>query len=246
MRFTRLPLAAALCAAAFALPATAQTIFPINRAEILAGSRFDVKVEFPGSVDAANAKLSINGQDYHKLLGKSAELIADETGKGASSLILRNVVINKAGVYSVEASDGTNARKVTWKVYATPAKAAAKNVILFIGDGFSVAHRTAARILSLGIEDGKIKGKLAMDELPAMALLTTQGTDSIITDSANAAHAYTTGHKSCVNALGVYCSRAANSLDHPKVETLGELAKRQGYAVGAVTNSEIEDATPAA
>ena len=85
-----------------------------------------------------------------------------------------------------------------------------------------------------------------MDELPAMALLTTQGTDSIITDSANAAHAYTTGHKSCVNALGVYCSRAAGSLDHPKVETLGELAKRQGYAIGAVTNSEIEDATPAA
>jgi len=82
--------------------------------------------------------------------------------------------------------------------------------------------------------------------MPYMALLSTQGTDSIITDSANAAHAYTTGHKSCVNALGVYCSRATSTLDHPKVETITSLAKRRGMAVGAVTNSEIEDATPAA
>ncbi|MBS1210780.1 MAG: alkaline phosphatase [Proteobacteria bacterium] len=245
MRFALAPLAAALCAAAFTLPATAQTIFPLNRAEILAGSHFDLKVEFPGLVDASAAKLSVNGKDAATVFGKRAELIAREDGKDVSSLILRGARITKPGSYTVTASDGTNTRSVTWNVYATPAKAAAKNVILFIGDGFSIAHRTAARMLSKGYEDGKLKGKLAMDEMPYMALLTTQGTDSIITDSANAAHAYTTGHKSCVNALGVYCSRAAASLDHPKVETLTEIAKRSGLSVGAVTNSEVEDATPA-
>jgi alkaline phosphatase len=58
--------------------------------------------------------------------------------------------------------------------------------------------------------------------------------------------AYTSGHKSCVNALGVYCARNKNTLDHPKVETLGEITKRRlGMAVGVVTNTEIEDATPA-
>lgn len=119
-------------------------------------------------------------------------------------------------------------------------------MILFVGDGFSIGHRTAARILSHKIEGGKYIGKLAVDDMPYMALLTTQGTDSIITDSANSASAYTTGHKSCVNALGVYCSRASKSLDHPRVQTLTELAKQHGMAVGAVTNSEIEDATPAA
>ena len=57
---------------------------------------------------------------------------------------------------------------------------------------------------------------------------------------------YTTGHKSCVNALGVYCAKNKASLDHPKVETIGELLKRKtGMAVGVVTNTEIEDATPA-
>ncbi|KAF7598291.1 MAG: alkaline phosphatase [Candidatus Dactylopiibacterium carminicum] len=238
-------IAAAVLALSVSLPAAAQTIYPLNRAEILAGSRFDLKVEFPGLVDAAKVRLTLNGKDYTSVLGQRAEMIPDETGKGESNLILRDVSLNKAGQYVVEATDGSNTQKVTWNVYATPAKARAKNVILFIGDGFSIGHRTAARILSKGIEDGKYKSKLAMDDMDAMALLTTQGTDSIITDSANAASAYTTGHKTCVNALGVYCSRAKGSLEHPKVETLTEIAKRQGLAVGVVTNSEIEDATPA-
>ena len=236
----------ALCAAVFSATCAAQTIFPLTRADILAGSKFDFKVEFDGVVDAAQVKVTINGQDYSKALGKSAELIAREDGKEVSSLLLRDASISKPGQYVVAASDGKGNATVTWTVYATPAKRVAKNVILFIGDGFSIGHRTAARILSRSVEGGKYTGKLAVDDMPYMALLSTQGTDSIITDSANAAHAYTTGHKSCVNALGVYCSRATSTLDHPKVETITSLAKRRGMAVGAVTNSEIEDATPAA
>ena len=92
----------------------------------------------------------------------------------------------------------------------------AKNVILFIGDGLSVAHRTAARILSKGLEEGRYGGELAIDDMPHMALVSTSGTDSVVTDSANSASAYTTGHKSCVNALGVYCARNKSNLDHPK------------------------------
>lgn len=246
MTFKSKCLVAALCTTVFSSICAAQTIFPLTRADILAGSKFDFKVEFDGVVDATQVKVTINGQDYSKALGKSAELIAREDGKEVSSLLLRDASISKPGQYVVAASDGKSSATVTWTVYATPAKRVAKNVILFVGDGFSIGHRTAARILSKTIEGGKYTGKLALDDMPYMALLSTQGTDSIITDSANAAHAYTTGHKSCVNALGVYCSRAANTLDHPKVETLTSLAKRRGMAVGAVTNSEIEDATPAA
>ena len=135
---------------------------------------------------------------------------------------------------------------MVWTVYATgPRKA--KNVILFIGDGLSVAHRTAARILSKGIAEGKSRGELAIDDMPHMALVSTAGSDSIVTDSANSASAYTTGHKSAVNAMGVYSDRTASPFDDPKVETIAELAKRRlGMAVGVVTNTEIEDATPAA
>jgi alkaline phosphatase len=238
--------AASLLAAFASCAANAQAIYPLNRADILAGARFDFKVEFDGVVAPESAKVSINGQDIAKVFGKPAEYIVREDGKDATSLLLRDVSL-PAGSYTVKAGDGTKEKTVAWTVYNTPAKRAAKNVILFIGDGFSIGHRTAARMLSKGYDEGgKLKGKLAMDEMPYMALLTTQGTDSIVTDSANSAAAYTTGHKSCVNALGVYCSRAANTLAHPAVETLASLAKSHGMAVGAVTNSEVEDATPAA
>lgn len=227
--------------------ASAQAIYPMNRADILAGSRFDFKVEFDGVTAADKVKVTIDGKDYAQVLGKTGEWIEREDGKEASSLLLRGAALSRAGRHTVTASDGARSKTVVWDVYNTPAKRAARNVILFIGDGFSIAHRTAARMLSKGYDEGgKLKGKLAIDEMPYMALLTTQGTDSIVTDSANSASAYTTGHKSCVNALGVYCSRAAGTLAHPAVETIAEVAKRHGMATGAVTNSEVEDATPAA
>ena len=245
MRFPLSLLASALLAGSLCQTAFAINVFPIDRADILADSRFDFKIEFDGVVDASSMRVTINGEDYRGTI-KRAEVIGKEDGKDYSSLILRNAQISKPGVYTVTASDGKNEKTVQWNVYATAQKPVAKNVILFIGDGLSVGHRTAARILSKGIVEGKYNGKLAMDDMAHMALVSTAGTDSVITDSANAAHAYTTGHKSCVNALGVYCSRASNSLDHPKVETIAELVKRnKGMAVGIVTNSEIEDATPA-
>ena len=110
-----------------------------------------------------------------------------------------------------------------------------------------MAHRTAARILSKGLVEGRYGGELAIDDMPHMALVSTSGTDAIVTNSANSMSAYATGHKSCVNAMGVYCARNKSGLAHPKVETIAELAKRRngGMAVGVVTNTEIEDATPA-
>ena len=85
-----------------------------------------------------------------------------------------------------------------------------------------------------------------MDTMPHMALVGTAGVDSIITDSANSMSAYTTGHKSSVNALGVYADRTPDTLDDPRVETITSLVKRRlNMAVGVVTNTEVEDATPA-
>jgi alkaline phosphatase len=120
-------------------------------------------------------------------------------------------------------------------------------VILFIGDGMSLSHRVAARLLSKGISEGKSLGKLAMDEMPHMALVATAGSESIITDSANSASAYSTGHKTANAAMGVYADRTRDAFDDPKVETITSLAKRKlKMAIGIVTNTEIEDATPAA
>jgi alkaline phosphatase len=237
---------AALGVALAGSAAQAQTIYPIDRADILVGARFDFKVEFPTQVDRNTVRVTVNGADHANAFGKSGDYIEREADKDQSALILRDVQLSKAGAYTVEASDGLQTRRVTWNVFETgPRKA--KNVILFIGDGMSLAHRTAARLLSKGIVEGKARGKLAIDDMPHMALVATAGSDSIITDSANSASAYATGHKSVVNAMGVYADRTADPFDDPRVETITSLVKRRlGLAVGIVTNTEIEDATPAA
>lgn len=238
-----------LAIAAFAplsVPAFAQTIYPLNRAEILAGSRFDLKVEFPGAPASGDVSVTINGKPAAEIAGKAATFIEKEEGQEHSAFWIRDIELSNAGAYRVEATSAGKTAAVTWQVFATGPRRA-KNVILFVGDGMTVANRTLARLMSKGMVEGRYNGELAMDDMPHMALISTAGTDSVITDSANSAHAYTTGHKSCTNALGVYCAKNKNTLLHPKVETIAELAKRKGggMAVGVVTNTEIEDATPA-
>jgi len=223
-----------------------QTVYPIDRADILVGARFDFKVEFAGLADPTKVSVTLNGKDHAELFGKAATFVEREDGKDQSALMLRDVSLAQPGVYRLRVSDGINSRELDWNVYDSgPRKA--KNVILFIGDGMSLAHRVAARVLAKGIAEGKARGKLAIDDMPHMALVATAGSDSIITDSANSASAYATGHKSAVNAMGVYADRTLDPLDDPKVETISSLVKRRhGMAVGIVTNTEIEDATPAA
>src|SRR5215470_17353014 len=224
----------------------AQTIYPLNRAEILSGSRFDLKVEFPDAPPATAMRVAINGADAASVVGKSASVVEREDGGDYSAFWIRDIALTKPGKYVVEATANGSTASVTWDVFDTP-RTQAKNVILFIGDGLTIAHRTAARILSKGLVEGRYGGELAIDDMPHMALVSTSGTDAVVTDSANSMSAYTTGHKSCVNAMGVYCSLNRRTLDHPKVETIAELVKRtRGLAVGVVTNTEIEDATPAA
>ncbi len=235
----------ALAVLGMALAAHAGGVFPIDRATILAGSKFDFKVEFDGAVDPASVRVTLNGVDAAAALGKAPRFIANDEGSTASALLLRDVTLAAPGRYEVVASAGGERLSATWEVYGTGARKA-RNVILFIGDGMTIANRTAARMLSKGIKEGKYYGTLAFDDMPRMALVGTSGVDSIITDSANSMSAYATGHKSSVNALGVYVARNKDNLAHPRVETITELVKRRTkMAVGIVTDAEVQDATPA-
>ena len=66
----RVALTAALLAAPMAM---GQTIYPLTRAEILAGAKFDLKVEFPGA--PAASKVLINGRDAAEVIGTAARII---------------------------------------------------------------------------------------------------------------------------------------------------------------------------
>jgi alkaline phosphatase len=231
--------------------ANAATVYPIDRATILVGSPFDFKVEFDAVVKPEDVKVTVNGQDYEAVFDKKAEFVAEEKGAEdkvlGSALTLRGLTIATAGDYKVEVTAGSETKSVNWDVYGTATEAKAKNIIFLVADGLSVAHRTGARIMSKGMTEGKANGRLAMDDIPPVAFIGTSSTHSIATDSANTMSAYMTGHKSRVNALGVYADRTPASLDDPKVETIAEALRRTTTkSIGIVTTSELEDATPAA
>ena len=191
--------AASLMVLASGSSVLAQTVYPIDRAEILAGAKFDFKVEFPDRVDPAKLQVTVNGEDYAAVFGRTGTFIEREDGKDQSALMLRDVALTRPGRVTVEVGDGTRRRK------------------------------------------------LAIDDMPHMAMVATAGTDSIITDSANSASAYATGHKTASAAMGVYADRTISPFDDPRVETITSLARRRlGLGIGIVTNTEVEDATPAA
>lgn len=130
----------------------------------------------------------------------------------------------------------------------TPAEAgsgAVKNVIILVGDGMGSAHTTLARWY---------KGSpLALDEMVSGAVR-TYSAESLITDSAPAATAFTTGFKSNDKMIGILPSvvtvpglAPVSPEDHYKpVATLLEGAKLLGKATGIVATSNVQHATPAA
>lgn len=221
-------------------------IYPVDKARFMTNARFDFKVELDTVVDRNDIKIEINGADYRKVLTGDEIFVGEEIDAKASAVLMRDVEIQKPGTYKVTVSGKGGNKTVVWNTYDTPKKRQAKNVILLLADGLSVGHRTAARIMSKGVVNGMYNAPLAMDDMPNMALLGTSSVDTIAADSANTASAYMTGHKSSVNALGVYVDRTKATQDDPRQETIAELIRRKtSMAVGVVSDAELEDATPA-
>jgi alkaline phosphatase len=122
-----------------------------------------------------------------------------------------------------------------------------KNIIIMLGDGMGVAHRTAARIVKYGVTAGDPNGHLEMDQFPGLGLVTTHSLNSIVTDSAPGMACYVTGNHSKNGQEGVYPANVTNPFYQPRVEYLAEYLHRvKGSALGLVTTSDVEDATPAA
>ena len=124
-----------------------------------------------------------------------------------------------------------------------------RNVILLLGDGMGIAARTAARVVSRGLTDGKANGLLSMDRMEATGLVMTSSLNSVITDSAPGMSALSTGSKGNNNQVGVYPDNTIeDAFDNPRIEYIGEFLRRMrgdGFNVGLVTTADVADATPA-
>ncbi|XP_064241592.1 intestinal-type alkaline phosphatase-like [Passer domesticus] len=125
----------------------------------------------------------------------------------------------------------------------------AKNLILFLGDGFGIPTITATRILKAQ-QQGKLgpETPLALDAFPYVALSKTYNVDRQVPDSAGTATAYLCGVKGNYQTIGVSaaarhseCSTTAGN----EVISVMKRARKAGKAVGVVTTTRVQHASPA-
>jgi len=110
----------------------------------------------------------------------------------------------------------------------------AKNLILLIGDGMGINQVTAYRIAK-----GGPNYISAFDKFPFTGLIKTHAVDTLITDSAASATAYSSGIKTVNGYLGV-------NKDKQAVKNITEMLYEKGYVTSLIATSEITHATPAA
>lgn len=129
-------------------------------------------------------------------------------------------------------------------------RGAAKNVIVFVGDGMGVSTVSAARI-----RDGQIKGgmgeenMLSFDDFPFVGLAKTYNVDAQTPDSAGTMTAMMSGVKTDVGVIGVSegvergdCASAQANV----VPSALQLAELAGMKTGIISTARITHATPAA
>ncbi|MFK7859811.1 MAG: alkaline phosphatase [Granulosicoccus sp.] len=142
------------------------------------------------------------------------------------------------------------AQSVSGNTLPVEARGAAKNIILFVGDGMGISTVTAARIL-----DGQLKGEpgeenqLSWGVMPFVGLSKTYNVDAQTADSAGTMSAMMTGVKTDAGVFGVdedvrrgQCSSQAGN----ELITALELAEIAGMSTGIVSTARITHATPAA
>ncbi len=124
---------------------------------------------------------------------------------------------------------------------------AAKNVILFVGDGMGISTVTAARILAGQMQglDGE-EYQLSFERMPFTGLVKTYNTNQQTPDSAGTMTAMMSGVKTKAGVLGVseevVRADCASSQGKELVTAL-ELAEDMGKSTGIISTARITHAT---
>jgi alkaline phosphatase len=255
--------------AAYALP-TSVAITPPSGARFLPGQKFDLRVEGKGT-GPFRATIAIDGVaqtftsgvqnssttdgisspgfggfnlrgyfNFRKGIHTIAATFTDSTGTVSASAQFTIVDLDDFGLSEEDGRDGDHG-------HSRHDEHRIKNIIIMLGDGMGVAHRTVARLARFGVTAGTPDGFLAMDKFPGTGLITTHSLNSIITDSAPGMAGYVTGNHSRNGQEGVYPANVTNPFYQPRVEYLSEYLHRvMGKSLGLVTTADVEDATPAA
>ncbi|KAF2772664.1 alkaline phosphatase-like protein [Teratosphaeria nubilosa] len=252
-------------------------ILPPDQQDFLAGQLFDIRLEVHAPKNGSEATSGIPDSDFTFSISKVGapgqpaagffgiaepkletwnftyfeDLFAEDAKApvvvNVASKAYRRVALYEPGEYEAVLHYNGTTTTACWLVRDIAEVRKTKNVLLFIGDGMTTNMITAARLIGHKSINGRYQSTMALDKFPVLGHQMTHSLDSFITDSANSATALYTGHKSSVNALGVYADSSKDPFDDPKVETIAEIFYRlwKGH-VGIVSTAFIADATPGA
>jgi alkaline phosphatase len=242
-------------------------IMPPDGSAFLINQRFDIRAEAPlGS--SGPIHIALDGRDIsdwnnrNRLTGDQLKDDSYQPQNGAATFLSRDWSFPDAGRHTLRATaNGASPGEVSFEIIAWQGDTkGVRNVILLIGDGMGVAHRTAARIVSRGMTEGRYRnGMLEMDQMRATGLVTTSSLSAMVTDSSPGASCYSTGNKAANNQEGVFPDNTDDEalkdtdpesnrfFDNPRVENISEyLHRTRNINVGLVTTADVTDATPAA
>ncbi|HMP82387.1 MAG TPA: alkaline phosphatase [Verrucomicrobiota bacterium] len=224
-------------------------------ARFLPDQRFDLQatVQPDAGQTIVEAKFYVNGKLVNAAVSSTPATVA---GLPANTTVFttRAYSHKRAGVHKLKVvakqSDGqTVVAEGNFEIEDLDGKCGngrtAKNIVIMIGDGMGIAHRTAARLMINGAQLGKANAPLAMDTFPYTGLVITHSLNSIVTDSSPGAACYANGNKANNNQQGVFPDDTTDVFDNPRVELIGEyLWRTEGRTLGIVTTSDVFDATP--
>lgn len=176
----------------------------------------------------------------------ASELVCRTPEKSVDALQILDTLSNPWFVEGVQKIE--TAKQLSQQI--NNARGAAKNVILFVGDGMGISTVTAARIL-----EGQRKGmmgeenQLSFDAFPFSGLAKTYNVDAQTPDSAGTMTAMMSGVKTDAGVIGVDedvqrgdCNTATGN----ELVTALELAEIAGKSTGIISTARITHATPAA
>jgi alkaline phosphatase len=231
---------------------TLVSVTPPNNARFAAGQRFDLRVEGQGT-GPFSATLAIDGVAQEFSSGEQNTTTTDGiSSPGFGGFNLRGYSNTRPGRHTITASftDATGTVDVVSHfdvIDVRGGRERVRNIIIMLGDGMGVAHRTAARLVLHGVTAGDPNGFLAIDSFPSTGLVTTHSLNSFVTDSAPGMACYTSGAHAQNGQEGVYPANMVNPFFYPRVEYLAEyLHRTRGKSLGIVSTADLEDATPAA
>ncbi|MFQ3574315.1 MAG: alkaline phosphatase [Thermodesulfovibrionales bacterium] len=119
----------------------------------------------------------------------------------------------------------------------TSSLAGQKNIFIAIGDGMGIEQMGLLHVYSQQVLDAKSNMTSIMKDA-AIAVVNTGAVDTPVTDSAAAATAMATGHKTVTNMVSM-------KSDGTPLTTIFETAKKKGYLTAIITTDSVVGGTPA-